>query len=103
MTKIDKIIKDWTNATISQKLNFINELFNTKTKKSAILLKSDIFGSEKRLILSSDTIKSHTHHKEITANEYAKIKYTLGQKLHAYNSKTDTRKMAILLYIIRYF
>ena len=29
------------------------------------------------------------------ANEYAKIKDILGQKLHAYNSKTDTRKMAI--------
>ena len=37
------------------------------------------------------------------ADDYAQIKYILGQKLHAYNSKTDTRKMAILLYIIRYF
>ena len=66
-----------------------------KQKKSAILLKSDIFGSEKNIILSSATVQSHLHHPEITANEYAKIKYILGQKLHAYNSKTDTRKMAI--------
>ncbi|MDY5304504.1 MAG: hypothetical protein SPH02_06270 [Campylobacter sp.] len=29
------------------------------------------------------------------ADDYAQIKYILGQKLHAYNSKTDTRKMAI--------
>lgn len=95
VAEIDKIIKDLTNATISQKLNFINELFNTKTKKSAILLKSDIFGSEKNIILSSATVQSHLHHLEITANEYAKIKDILGQKLHAYNPKTDTRKMAI--------
>ena len=33
--------------------------------------------------------------KNIMADDYAQIKYILGQKLHAYNSKTDTRKMAI--------
>ena len=60
-----------------------------KQKKSAILLKSDIFGSEKRLILSSDTIQSHTHHEEITANEYAKIPDIIKQKLHIYHSKQD--------------
>lgn len=60
-----------------------------------VLGKTSIFGSEKRLILSSDTIQSHTHHEDIAAADYAQIKYILGQKLHAYNSKTDTRKMAI--------
>ena len=51
--------------------------------------------AKKNIILSSATVQSHLHHPEITANEYAQIKYILGQKLHAYNSKTDTRKMAI--------
>ena len=96
MTKIDKIIKDWTNATISQKLNFINELFNTKTKKSAILLKSDIFGSEKNIILSSATVQSYLHHPEITANEYAKIPDIIKQKLHIYNTEQDKNRKIIM-------
>ena len=58
--------------------------------------KTSIFGSEKRLILSSDTIKSHTHHKEITANEYAKIPDIIKQKLHIYNSKQDKNRKIIM-------
>ena len=91
------------NATKEQIAQKIQNGFSTKEREFYVLGKTSIFGSEKRLILSSDTIKSHTHHENIAAADYAKIKYILGQKLHAYNSKTDTRKMAILLYIIKIF
>ena len=39
-----------------------------------VLGKTSIFGSEKRLILSSDTIQSYTHHEDIAAADYAQIK-----------------------------
>ena len=58
--------------------------------------KTSIFGSEKRLILSSDTIKSHTHHKDITAADYAQIIDIMSGKLRAYNDKTDKRAVIIL-------
>ena len=61
------------NATKEQITQKIQNGFSTKEREFYVLGKTSIFGSEKRLILSSDTIKSHMHHKEITANEYAKI------------------------------
>ena len=59
--------------------------------------KTSIFGSEKRLILSSDTIQEHKpRHPEITANEYAKIPDIIKQKLHIYNSKQDKNRKIIM-------
>lgn len=62
------------NATKEQITQKIQNGFSTKERELYVLGKTSIFGSEKRLILSSDTIQSHTHHEEITAADYAKIK-----------------------------
>ena len=62
------------NATKEQIAQKIQNGFSTKQREFYVLGKTSIFGSEKRLILSSDTIKSHTHHENITAADYAKIK-----------------------------
>ena len=67
-----------------------------KQKKSAILLKSDIFGSEKNIILSFATVQSHLHHPEITANEYAKIPDIIKQKLHIYNTEQGKNRKIIM-------
>ena len=74
------------NATKEQIAQKIQNGFSTKQREFYVLGKTSIFGSEKRLILSSDTIKSHTHHENITAADYAKIidiskntKYILAQ------------------------
>ena len=61
------------NATKEQITQKIQNGFSTKQREFYVLGKTSIFGSEKRLILSSDTIKSHTHHENITAADYAKI------------------------------
>ena len=58
--------------------------------------KTSIFGSEKRLILSSDTIKSHTHHEDIAAADYAQIIDIMSAKLRSYNDKKDKRAVIIL-------
>ena len=84
------------NATKEQITQKIQNSFSTKEREFYVLGKTSIFGSEKRLILSSDTIKSHTHHKEITANEYAKIPDIIKQKLHIYNSKQDKNRKIIM-------
>ena len=55
------------NATKEQITQKIQNGFSTKEREFYVLGKTSIFGSEKRLILSSDTIKSHTHHENITA------------------------------------
>lgn len=56
----------------------IKELFSTTEKKSVELCKSTLFGEAKRVLLSSDTIQSHTHHPEIGAFEYSLIPQMLG-------------------------
>ncbi|MCI6661852.1 hypothetical protein [Campylobacter sp.] len=84
------------NATKEQITQKLQNGFSTKEREFYILGKTSIFGSEKRLILSSDTIQSHTHHEEITANEYAKIPDIIKQKLHIYNSKQDKNRKIIM-------
>ena len=84
------------NATKEQITQKIQNGFSTKQREFYVLGKTSIFGSEKRLILSSDTIKSHTHHKEITANEYAKIPDIIKQKLHIYNTEQDKNRKIIM-------
>ena len=61
-----------------------------------VLGKTSIFGSGKRLILSSDTIQSHTHHEDIAAADYAQIIDIMSAKLRSYNDKKDKRAVIIL-------
>ena len=84
------------NATKEQITQKIQNGFSTKQREFYVLGKTSIFGSEKRLILSSDTIKSHTHHEDIAASDYAKIIDIMSGKLRAYNDKTDKRAVIIL-------
>ncbi|MCI7550394.1 MAG: hypothetical protein MSA33_08130, partial [Campylobacter sp.] len=74
------------NAEKEQIIQKIQNGFSTKQREFYVLGKTSIFGSEKRLILSSDTIKSHTHHQDIAPDDYAQIidiskniKYILAQ------------------------
>ncbi|MDY3245821.1 hypothetical protein [Campylobacter sp.] len=59
------------NATKEQITEKIQNGFSTKEREFYVLGKTSIFGSEKRLILSSDTIQTHIYHKDITADDYA--------------------------------
>ena len=43
-----------------------------------------------------ETVQSHLHHPEITANEYAKIPDIIKQKLHIYHSKQDKNYKLVL-------
>lgn len=51
----------------------IKTLFVTKEPKKVELCKSELFGDEKRVLLSSDTVQSHLDKKEITAFDYTLI------------------------------
>ncbi|WP_165589849.1 hypothetical protein, partial [Campylobacter geochelonis] len=51
----------------------IKELFTTKVPKKVALAKSDIFGKEKQVYLSSDTVQSHFHHTDVLAFHYSLI------------------------------
>ena len=84
------------NAEKEQITQKLQNGFSTKERELYVLGKTSIFGSEKRLILSSDTIQSHTHHEEITANEYAKIPDIIKQKLHIYNTEQDKNRKIIM-------
>ncbi|MCI7362177.1 MAG: hypothetical protein MSH30_02455 [Campylobacter sp.] len=84
------------NATKEEITEKIQNGFSTKQREFYVLGKTSIFGSEKRLILSSDTIQSHMHHQDIAAADYAKIIDIMSGKLRAYNDKTDKRAVIIL-------
>jgi len=56
-------------------------LFTAKKPKKIELCKSTLFGSEKKVLLSSDTVQSHKDRKEITAFDYSLIPQMLeGEK-----------------------
>ena len=84
---------DAKKEQITQKLQ---NGFSTKQREFYVLGKTSIFGSEKRLILSSDTIQSHTHHEDITANDYASLINILSSKTHNFSDKEDKRVLIIL-------
>lgn len=85
------------NATKEQITQKLQNGFSTKERELYVLGKTSIFGSEKRLILSSDTIQEHKpRHPEITANEYAKIPDIIKQKLHIYNTEQDKNRKIIM-------
>ena len=84
------------NATKEEITEKIQNGFSTKEREFYVLGKTSIFGSEKRLSLSSDTIQSHTHHKDITANDYASLINILSSKTHNFSDKEDKRVLIIL-------
>jgi SPP1 gp7 family putative phage head morphogenesis protein len=59
----------------------IKELFETKEKRKVELCESNIFGENKKILLSSDTIQSHTHHPEVGAFEYSLIPSMLNGRV----------------------
>ncbi len=84
------------NATKEQITEKIQNGFSTKEREFYVLGKTSIFGSEKRLILSSDTIQSHMHHQDIAANDYASLINILSSKTHNFSDKEDKRVLIIL-------
>lgn len=64
---------DLTKSLEVEIIQKIQNGFSTKERELYILAKTSIFSTEKRLILSSDTIQSHTHHNDIKAQDYAQI------------------------------
>lgn len=66
----------------------IKELFTTTAKKEVELCKSDMFGEQKRVLLSSDTVGSHGHHPEIGAFEYSLIPQMLDGRVFAQEENT---------------
>lgn len=84
------------NATKEQITQKLQNGFSTKERELYVLGKTSIFGSGKRLILSSDTIQSHTHHEDIAAADYAQIIDIMSAKLRSYNDKKDKRAVIIL-------
>jgi SPP1 gp7 family putative phage head morphogenesis protein len=65
----------------------VKELFTVKDKKIE-LCKSDIFGKEKIVILSSDTVQSHLKREEITAFDYSLVPNILDGR--AFKQKENT-------------
>ena len=64
-----------------------NSLYHQKTKKVQ-LCKSDLFGEEKRALLSSDTAQSHLDRKEIGAFDYTLIPNIIDGR--AFKQKENT-------------
>ena len=80
-----------TQDTLKERLitfRAIKELFTTTDKKEVELCKSDIFGTTKRVLLSSDTVGSHGHHPEIGAFEYSLIPQMLNGDIY-YDKKLN--------------
>lgn len=68
--------------------NNVQALFTTKKPKTLELCKSDIFGSEKRVLLSSDTVQGHLDRKNITAFDYAIVPNMIDGR--AFRQKENT-------------
>ncbi|MBE0491121.1 MAG: minor capsid protein [Sulfurospirillum sp.] len=66
----------------------IQKLYTTKKPKTVELCKSDIFGDEKRVLLSSDSVQRHLGREEITAFDYSLIPNIIDGK--AYKQKENT-------------
>jgi len=67
----------------------IKDLFIIKEAKKITLCKSDIFGVEKKVLLSSDTVQGHLDRKEITAFDYALIPQMLQGEKRVFQQKTN--------------
>ena len=69
----------------------VKSLFQKKPKKKVIeLCKSNIFGKEKSVLLSADTVQSHLHHKNIGAFDYYLIPQMLKDKKRVFMQKENT-------------
>jgi len=66
----------------------VKALFTTDKKENVELCKSSIFGKEKRVLLSSDTVQSHLNRTEIGAFEYSIVPLMLKGK--AFRQKENT-------------
>lgn len=81
----DKAVEGFTDdlKTLAQSQILFKEVQSlfVEPNKKVELCKSDIYGKEKSVILSSDTVQSHTHREEINAFDYSLIPLMLeGEK-----------------------
>ena len=67
----------------------IKTLFTTTKPKNVELTKSDIFGTTKRVLLSSDTVQGHLDRTEITAYDYALIPEMLHGEKRVFQQKEN--------------
>lgn len=67
----------------------IKTLFTATKPKAVELTKSDIFGTTKRVLLSSDTVQGHLDRKEITASNYALIPKMLEGEKRVFKQKEN--------------
>jgi len=67
----------------------IKELFTTQERMNVQMGTTALFGSEKRLLLSSDTVGSHGHHPEIGAFEYSLIPAMLDGRIFVQKETTN--------------
>ncbi len=79
----------------------IKNLFVTNEAKKVFLTKSAIFGSEKNVYLSRDTIQSHFHHKEIGAYDYSRVPLMLENSNKRVFKGKDDRHIVIVSYLGR--
>jgi len=64
------------------------ETLFTKKNKKVELCKSDIFESQKRVLLSSDTVQGHLDRKDITAFDYSLIPYLMNGRVFKQKDNT---------------
>lgn len=67
----------------------IKELFTTQERTKVQLGETTLFGTKKRLLLSSDTVGSYGHHPEIGAFEYSLIPDMLEGRIFVQKETTD--------------
>lgn len=82
--------EDLTYLEANEKLHKeIKTLFTTTKPKKVELTKSDIFGTSKRVLLSSDTVQGHLDRTEITAYDYALIPEMLQGEKRVFQQKEN--------------
>ena len=82
--------EDLTYLEANEKLHKeIKTLFTTTKPKKVELTKSDIFGTSKRVLLSSDTVQGHLDRTEITAYDYALIPEMLQGEKRVFKQKEN--------------
>ncbi len=69
----------------------VKQLFSKKPKVKVVeLCESNLFGESKPVLLSHDTVSSHTHHKEIGAFQYSLIPQMLEGEKRVFVQKENT-------------
>lgn len=67
----------------------VQTLFTTNKPKKVELTKTDIFGTSKKVLLSSDTVQGHLDREEITAYDYALIPEMLQGEKRVFKQKEN--------------